>query len=562
VCLGVLVLLAVIASPPAARAQVLIPGDRPGDEQLPPPPFEPPKDAERPILPPYRVPEQPDTGAIAAGVRVFVRQIRITGNRAVSTEELAKIAAPYENRALSFSDLQELRDKLTLAYVERGYVTSGATLPEQTITDGVVEIRIVEGELENVEIETDGRFRPSYIRKRIVRGQRGPVNVFTLEERLQILQQDPRIGRIEAQLVPGDKRGFSLLRVRVAETVRYHLGADFSNYRNPSIGSLGGQIWGGYGNLFGVGDGYFARVALTEGLRQVEGRFEVPLTVYDTLLTLRYQGSWADVVAEPIASAFDIDSRSQTLGVELRQPVYRTLRTSVETFLRGELRRAESFLDGSGFSFTPGPVGGESKVSALRWGLEWQRRTRAQAFAARSLLSFGIDALDATVNPRDTPDGRFVSWLAQLQWARRLPWRDVEILARFNTQIANDPLLPLEQFAMGGRYTVRGYRENTLVRDNGLVGSIEARLPIFRRVEPLVHIELVPFFDAGHSWNTERPSLGSQTLLSVGIGTRMSLTRWGDFEFYWGHRIKDVPEIGEYNLQDDGIVFRLSVGWP
>jgi hemolysin activation/secretion protein len=533
-----------------ATAQILIPGDRPADERPVLPPVEPPEVEKRPILPPYPMPTRPDTGGIAAGVKLFVREIRITGNSVISNEELREIAAPYESRALSYGDLQALRDALTLVYVERGYVTSGAMLPDQTVRDGVIEIRIVEGMLEDVEIETDGRIRPGYIR-----------SVFTLENRLQLLQQDRRFRRVEAQLVPAETRGFSVLRVRIAESPPYRLGGDFDNYHNPTIGSLGGEVRGAFDNAIGIGDAYFVRGAFTEGLRQVEARFEVPLTAYDTLLGLRYRFSRANVVDENFA-ALDIESESETFAVELSQPLYRTLRTSLTGFVRGERRRAESVLAavGGGIGLPiEGAEDGVSKVSVLRFGLEGFHRTRSQVFSGRAILSWGIEAFDATVNPGDIPDARFVAGLVQLQWARRLPWLDTELVARFDTQIANDPLLPLEQFAIGGRYTVRGYRENTLVRDNGLVGGFEARIPVFQRVRPELLVEIVPFFDGGYSWNTKRPEVGEQTLLSVGIGTRMFFTRWGRFEFFWGHRIKDVPE---HDLQDDGIHFRLSMDWP
>jgi hemolysin activation/secretion protein len=57
------------------------------------------------------------------------------------------------------------------------------------------------------------------------------------------------------------------------------------------------------------------------------------------------------------------------------------------------------------------------------------------------------------------------------------PW-DTEILFRTDLQLANNPLLPLEQLAVGGRYTVRGYQENQLVRDNGVIAQLEARVPV------------------------------------------------------------------------------------
>lgn len=102
--------------------------------------------------------------------------------------------------------------------------------------------------------------------------------------------------------------------------------------------------------------------------------------------------------------------------------------------------------------------------------------------AARSTLSFGLDALGATTHGGDAPDGRFFAWLAQLQWGHRLPerYRGSELIARLDAQLTGDRLLSLEKFGMGGLRTVRGYQENQLVRDNGIAGSVELRVPVLQ----------------------------------------------------------------------------------
>jgi hypothetical protein len=100
--------------------------------------------------------------------------------------------------------------------------------------------------------------------------------------------------------------------------------------------------------------------------------------------------------------------------------------------------------------------------------------------AARSTFSLGVDALGATVNGGPVPDGQYLAWLGQFQWVRRFDDRGDQFVFRTDLQLAEDPLLPLEQFAVGGASTVRGYRENQLVRDNGFVTSAELRIPTFR----------------------------------------------------------------------------------
>ena len=559
--------LCCIAAP--ATAQHILPDQRPGDERQPLPPFEerPAPDAE-PILPPYPIPPPEEGGVEQLSTRlgVEVRKIEIEGNSVIPSAVLQEIARPYEGRRLSFADLQGLRDRLTLAYVERGYATSGATLPDQKLGDGVLEVQIVEGKLGDIRVEVAGRFRPSYFRTRLAHSQRGVLNIRTLQEQLQVFQQDPRIEALQARLEPTSRRGISRLELVVKEAPFYSAGADFDNYRSPSIGSLGGTARAGLQNLIGVGDAVHARFTGSEGLRQVEARFEVPFTVWDTRFQARYQYSEGQVVDENFAS-LGIQSESQSVSFELRQPLYRSRQSQVAALVSADWRRAQSFLFHGAIGLpTLYDEDGKSQASVLRFGLDASYRTRTQSLAFRSLLSLGVGVLGATANAGDVPDGRFVAWLGQLQWASRLPWWDAQLLTRFETQLAADPLLPLEQFAVGGRYTVRGYRENTLVRDNGLAASIELRVPLYRRVDPGVLVELAPFADVGRSWNESRDlALGQaapQTIGSVGVGARVTLERWGFGELYWGHRLEALSQLGESDLQDDGIHFRLGLSWP
>jgi hemolysin activation/secretion protein len=70
----------------------------------------------------------------------------------------------------------------------------------------------------------------------------------------------------------------------------------------------------------------------------------------------------------------------------------------------------------------------------------------------------------------------------------------------------------------GGRYRVRGYRENQWVRDNGVIGSVEARVPVVRNASRADVVELTSFVDAGTAWNTKLATPDPRTLYSIGLG--------------------------------------------
>jgi hemolysin activation/secretion protein len=232
--------------------------------------------------------------------------------------------------------------------------------------------------------------------------------------------------------------------------------------------------------------------------------------------------------------------------------------------LTGEHLESKQFLLGTPFSFSPGVENGKAKVTALRWAMEWIDRSPTRVIAARSRFSLGLDIWDATTNRTSLPDGRFFSWLGQFQWAQRWGARNIQTLMRMDLQLANEPLLPLEQIAVGGRFSVRGYRENRLVRDNAFVGSLETGIPVISNQWWADTIQLVPFFDFGTAWNTTIPTPSPRTLASVGVGLRWAMTilqpipLTPQFEIYWGLPLRHATTSGG-DLQDLGLHLQFAI---
>jgi hemolysin activation/secretion protein len=125
-------------------------------------------------------------------------------------------------------------------------------------------------------------------------------------------------------------------------------------------------------------------------------------------------------------------------------------------------------------------------------------------------------------------------------------------------QLATEPLLPLEQIAIGGRFSVRGYRENTMVRDSGVIVSLESRIPLLENRRWAEFVRIVPFVDFGRGWNQKVPTPEPTNLASLGLGLqwaatwRMALPLRAYFEVFWGYKLLDVDTSGG-NLQDQGV---------
>jgi len=544
---------------------------------VPPPPIMPlptplPKELPRPeptvpsILPPAPVPEP--RGPVST-VKVYVREILVLGSTVFTAKELAQVTDPYRNREITSEDIESLRVAMTLLYVKHGYSTSGTLVPDQAIADGLLTIQVIEGKLSGINVEGNYWFRSSYFTSRLQRDAGPPVNVNALQKRLQLFQTDPRIERINAELKPGETRGESVLNVRVAERRPIKAWLEYNNFTSPAVGS--NRVLGTIvdENLLGFGDSLSVQYGQSFGVDSnahgsginpnLNVSYVVPFTTFGTTFAVDYRRVDFTVI-ESSVKPLDIEGKFESIGFTLRQPVFRTPAQEFALALTGQSESFRTSLLGTPFEFQAGSTNGLSQVSVLRFAQEYVHRTQDQVISAQSRMNFGLPVLGATVNSGpDQATGEFFSWLGQTQLVRRLNPTRVTLLARADLQLTNEHLFLIEQLAVGGRYSVRGYREFTQLGDNAFLGSLETRIPVYTSAIGEELLYLVPFFDYGRAWNTNTIVNPSPDWLgSVGVGTIWNFWRGSRFEVYWGQRLNHVPNP-HTNLQDYGVHLQLVV---
>ncbi len=508
----------------------------------------------------------PENGRLSELPVFQVRGFRLIGNRAVSTAELAPLVRPYIGRTINFEDLDKISDRITQYYIDRGYRSSGALVPDQTIRNGVIEIRIHEAQLTGVTITGNQWLRDGYIRSRL-KPEIGwvPVDIPALQNRLKILEQDPRIDTLDADLSPAPKLGENDLTVAVNEARPYSLRLVLDNEVPPSLGAFEGKVHAEHLNLTGWGDAIKGHYGLSDGRDNYALSYTVPLTRWDTTIGAGIEQSEAVVVSEPYEN-LDLRAAGETLWASLRQPIIRDLNRELALEVSFEVRHGFTSMLGQPAPFNEGvsPETGESDVTVLRFTQQWVDRRLHQVTAFRSTFSFGLDALNATIHP-DEPDGEFITWLGQLQWLRRFETLDSQVIIRGDLRLADDSLLPMEKFAIGGMNTVRGYRENEMTPDNGAIASVEWRVPVFRLQIPGLsrrptdgEFQVCPFVDAGYGWNKSGDDPDPDLLPSMGLGLRWYPSEAVQAVVYWGWAIETIDPQSEYDIQNDGVHFSVT----
>ncbi|MGP1386269.1 MAG: ShlB/FhaC/HecB family hemolysin secretion/activation protein [Thainema sp.] len=521
-----------------------------------PEPLPPPEQ----LVPPSEAVPSPLEETEAAPITIVVERFEFEGNTVFTDQELAELLAPYTGESIAFSQLLEARSQITNAYAAAGYTTSGALVPPQTFTEGVVTIQIIEGQLGGINITGVERLDSDYVIDRLaVAGD--PLNVDVLVERLQLLQLDPLIQTVSAELSAGVRPGTSILDVEVTEADSFAVEFGIDNNRVPSVGTFRQRVELREANLLGDGERLSVGYGRTDGSDALELGFQFFTNPRNnSTLSLRAGYSQNEVV-EGIFERLDLDTRSYFLEASYRQPII--LKPSEELAWGLTLSHQESrsqFLGsflGRSIPFTSisSDDEGRTRVTALRFFQDWTRRGEREILSLRSQFNLGLDLLEPTIQSDGRPDSRFFSWRGQGQWVRLLA-PDTIFLARADLQFADQALVPLEQLGLGGLNTVRGYRQDLLLTDNGFFASAEARFPILRVPEIEGLLQITPFVDFGVGWNSEFIDPDPNTLLSTGLGL---LWQQGDrlsARLDFGIPLIDVESVGN-SLQEDGIYFSI-----
>ncbi len=538
--------------PPPQDVQPPAPSPVPAPIQ--PQPLPPPEE----LLPspsPNPTPEQPLPDKLPE--TIIVDRFEVVGSTVFSQEELAQATAEFTKRPISLAEIFQARSKITDLYVKKGYITSGAYIPPQTIKSGVVRIQVVEGKLEEIQVTGTQRLNPNYVRSRLAIATAAPLNRERLLEALQLLQLNPLIKNLSAELSAGSRPGVSVLQVEVKEAKTFNSQIVLDNGRSPSVGSFRRRLQLNQANLLGLGDGLNFAYTNTDGSNAFDVGYTLPLNPRNGTLSFNFGTTSSNVIEEPF-NILDIQSSSRYYEITYRQPIIQTPTQEFALGLTASRRESEaSYIEGDRIPFPSlgADEQGRTRISALRFFQEWTNRNSREVIALRSQFNLGIDALDATIN-QDAPDSRFFSWQGQAQWARLLA-PETLLLIRANTQLASGALLPLEQLGLGGIDSVRGYRQDYLLTDNGAFASAEVQVPILRLPQIDSILQVIPFVDFGVAWNnSNRDNPDPNTLASVGLGLRWTQGDRFTARLDWGIPLVPV-ESRDNTWQENGLYFSL-----
>ncbi len=535
---------------------------------LPPRPTLPPPAAPRPpeVLPQPAQPaptlEVPPSssppGQLVPGAvpgTIVVQQFDVVGSTVFSAAEFAAITVPFTNRPITFAELIQVQETITKLYADRGYLTSGAIIPPQTLEQGVVVVQIVEGEIEEIRVTGTRRLSPNYVRSRLAIGARQPLNQQQLLDALRLLQLNPLIQTISAELASGTRFGANFLDVRVNEAKTLTAQIELDNNRSPAVGSLrrGARI--GEANLLGQGDSLQVGYANTDGSNVIDFAYAYPVNARNGTVNVEFQKSFNRIITEPF-EPLEIRANSYNINLSFRQPIIETPSRLVALGISAYRRESQTSILDVPLKLSAGAdERGNTRISSVRFFQEWVERGSQFVLAARSEFNFGVGAVNASLDS-PPPNGRFVQWRGQLQWVRQFA-PETLLVVRSDIQLSDRAVTAFDQFSIGGQNSIRGYRQDFLLADNGVLASAEFRYPVLRLQPSWGVVQVVPFVDLGNVWNSSAQANPDPNFLaSVGLGLRWQQSNRFSFRLDWGIPLIAV-DSAQNTWQEKGLTFSL-----
>ena len=498
---------------------------------------------------------------------LIINQVQVSGSTVFNNAtDFRVLTQPLEGKDFSTPETQraaqDIVDKITQLYLERGFLTSRASLVN-TIDPrtGILQIRILEGSVEKIVVEGLRRLDENYVRSRVALALSTPINTTRVENQLRLLRSDPLIENIEASLRSGSQPGRSELLIRVTEANSGYGGITLDNYSPPSVGSERATLTVGNRNITGAGDDgslTYSRT-LIGGADSLDLNYRLPINPQNGDLRVRASIS-RNVVLQPPFDTFNIRGESQLYDLTFRQPVIRTPQEELAFSVGLSYQSGQTFTFAGPTPFGIGPAAdGTSRTTTLKLGQEYTARDPQGAWNFRSQFGLGLGIFNATINSHPIPDGRFLTWLGQIQRLQVLDTNNFLII-QADIQLSPNSLLPAQQFVIGGGQSVRGFRQNARAGDNGIRLSIEDRMTLETNESGSPTLVFAPFLEGGRVWNNpSNPNvLGTERFIAgVGAGLIWQPIPKFSARIDYGIPLVNLSDRGN-NLQDSGFYFSLG----
>ena len=285
------------------------------------------QEIERPKIPKL-IEKKEEKPLLKEGEKVKVTSFVFKGNKIITTEELESFVKKYIGTELTFNEITQAVVSISLLYERKGYLAQ-ATLPEQNITDGIIQVNILEAHFGGTTYLPMGNGEKPNVRESRVMDivypsskVNGPLDLKRLERGILLANDLPGIG-VGANLKPGQEVGHTDVEVQIENRARFNTSILADNYGSRSTGYERVLVSANLLNPLRLGDDLNATILKTAGTEYMRLNYSLPvgndgLRIGSNATYLEYK-----VITNEFKS-LGPNGHSAGFGLEASYPIYRS----------------------------------------------------------------------------------------------------------------------------------------------------------------------------------------------------------------------------------------------
>lgn len=449
-----------------------------------------------------------------------IRNVQLDGDQAERFQWTLGAATPGLGRCLGSKGVNTLVAAIQNALVERGYVTSRVLAAPQDLRSGELRLKLVTGRIRAIRFDGMGP-RGGYASALPAR-EGDVLNLRDIEQGMESFKHVPGT-EADIQIVPGEQPGESDLAIKWSGGRGYRIGMSADDSGSRATGTYQGGLTLSLDNLVGLQDMFYATLNHSLPVEHREGEhgthgyalhYSVPYGYWTTTLQVndyRYHQTVAGANQDYVYSGTSTNSEAK-----LARLIYRDAVRKTTLAVRAYQRLSRNYIDDTEVEVQRRRMGGFAlEIShrefigsaSLDANLVWKRGTSDFGALPAPEEAYG----EGTSRPR----------LLNLDLNLSIPLtRALNYQSAWRGQWNRSPLIPQDRFAIGGRYTVRGFDgESSLSAERGwLVRNDLAWIAGSAG-------QLYAAFDYGHVSGPTAPRLLGTSLGGAAFGWRGQLGR-------------------------------------
>lgn len=382
---------------------------------------------------------------------------------------LQKIANGAVGHCLGAKGINLLMSTLQNRLVDHGYVTTRVLAPSQDLKSGILRLVIIPGVVRHVRLTPDS---DDYIQlySSFPAHEGSLLDLRDIEQGLENMQRLPGV-QADMEIVPGEQPGESDILITRKQDKYWRLGFSLDDSGTRSTGRYLGGITFSLDNPFSLSDLLYVSATHNfphyggKGSKNYTAHYSVPFGYWQFSATASdydYHQTVAGAVED-----YQYSGESQNLGMQLSRVLHRNGTQKTVLTYDVQARRSRNYINDTEIQVQ------RRQTAAWRLGLQHRHYISQATLDAGVSWQRGTRWFGAQPAPEEIfGEATALSKILQMNASFNLPFtlagQPFSYSFRYQRQLSNTPLTPQEQFAIGNRWTVRGFDgERTLNASNG-----------------------------------------------------------------------------------------------